>query len=259
MGSQVSSDYQPVYEEGENCFQFRMPSGAKDNIEIELACENGYTQTIILTQMHPKKNTELRKPFVRFRYRQPGTSFNDGFSYPVTLPVLKITQPLNSSSKYLDDLKKWSTKINILVIGELRAGKSSLINTIFSVYNGFYSEKAKSLNLGGTQTRCLHSYKLNENITFLDTPGLSDLKDGEKLFKEILQGRVPENVPLTLDKENGLISLEKNEQYKIDIVFYVTPAGLYNNYISETGLNTKKGISDLLKKHSNILCQHNFS
>ena len=135
----------------------------------------------------------------------------DGFSGPVILVITKIDllpksvkerklkQYINSKYKlnvvdiifissvkkhHIDELmniiKKHKTSVNVYVVGNTNAGKSTLINTLIKSFSD--NDSFVTASILPQTTMDLLNVKLNDDITLIDTPGIVD--DDNYLYKK---------------------------------------------------------------------------
>jgi len=126
-------------------------------------------------------------------------------------------------------------KLNILIFGPSNAGKSSLINNIFSFKNNKVSHTAKVRVPGETETKTirLDKFSLDDIVNIFDSLGYEHQTGNytAKLFSAIVNGFVKVNVDLT----NGvnIIKLEQDPNMMMDVVLFVIPADIYAKDIAE--------------------------
>ncbi|KAK3597824.1 hypothetical protein CHS0354_029389 [Potamilus streckersoni] len=87
-------------------------------------------------------------------------------------------------------------RINILLLGQISAGKSSFVNTVDSIFSGCASNKAESANSENSVTKKYRQYKMRSSdgkelaFRLCDTRGIEDghyLRNGE--IQQMLDGR----------------------------------------------------------------------
>lgn len=113
-----------------------------------------------------------------------------------------------------------SKTVNIVLVGYIKSGKSSTINSFFSIVNKRISRRAKSGNKTTSFTKNYHSYNLMnelENIILIDTMGIESTPGDGVLTCDIqgcLNGDVEEGYQFDpkKGKENPL-RMEENEAH----------------------------------------------
>jgi len=128
---------------------------------------------------------------------------------------------------YILKLKKRDKPINILLIGPGRAGVSSFVNTVATVFNENEDFKKMAQKIISINRR--ESFDETENFSFFKFGNLQifdskgKFKDDVDYFENVLKNLNPENLDLKSE------SIEKC----IDVViFFVTPMIPFHNYVS---------------------------
>jgi len=121
-------------------------------------------------------------------------------------------------------------RINILMIGNLREGKTSAINTILASYNREFHEVGKVMDSGIHITSQLKKYPLTDNIAFFDTPGLDSIEP--RLLEQIIAGKIPEDTEIKDAKSRIFENNQASDDRKIHIIIYcLNSCSFSNNYI----------------------------
>jgi len=132
-------------------------------------------------------------------------------------------------------------RANILVFGWAGSGKSTLINTILSLFAKEYQEVAPTLGLVEHCTLDTQFYDPEKNNTidqkvqfaFLDTPGLTNETYANSEFGLVLKGLLPEGIKLVGNTDNLDEVATKNKETamerEIHAVINVLPQGAQVN------------------------------
>ncbi len=92
----------------------------------------------------------------------------------------------NVKASFSDKAPNLSQTLNIAVVGKVSAGKSSLINAILKKSRKQALDMAKVGAISGV-TKKLKILKLDENVCFIDSPGLDDVrKENSEVTKKFL-------------------------------------------------------------------------
>lgn len=122
--------------------------------------------------------------------------------------------------------RKW----NLIIVGPVGAGKSSFINSVISISEDEYANRAfVGGNIFGSVTNKLKSHSVEskmDNLKFWDTAGLSEeknSKNGIKIIKKIFDGRVKDGFQFQskLEKDDWYYNHDRTTADKTHCVIYV--------------------------------------
>jgi len=119
-------------------------------------------------------------------------------------------------------------KANILVFGPAGAGKSALINSIFSLWYETYTSTASAMDSDDHVTLESAFYQEQQGFAFLDTVGLSDNNYLNSEFNNILNGALPVGFKINESKNmNSAImkTIDTMKDREIHAVIFVIPQG----------------------------------
>ncbi|XP_028666577.1 interferon-induced protein 44-like [Erpetoichthys calabaricus] len=161
---------------------------------------------------------------------------------------LKFTKEVRT--ELFEDIKKYTTKTDdveqprILLIGQIKAGKSSFFNSVNSVFKGYPVFQATVRETGGSMTKHCRTYRVYDSndeklpFTFCDIMGLEPYNDKGIIVKDIInviKGYIPDNYKFdpTEAKEICMTCTEQPSLAdKVHCIVYVIDANavsLWNN------------------------------
>lgn len=133
-------------------------------------------------------------------------------------------------------LENIDMKLNILVFGLIGSGKSSLINTFFTLLNDECDivKKAEELQDNEHVTKELVMYELTKQIKLRDIWGITNTNYGTDIVEKVLHGELPSGWSMGFELANHKQNIEsaankaKAASRAIHSVIFVVPASMSN-------------------------------
>jgi len=147
--------------------------------------------------------------------------------------------------------------MNILLFGRMGAGKSSLLNTIFSSLSDKIETRARSkATVDKSITPNLNILQLTKYILLYDVWGWSDNNYSKGEFEFLLKGRLPNRFLEGKDPSVECLTTEQGSIFSVDCIIFLVPIKSHDNdqYIQRLQ-NFIKRAEDLGKRYVVALSQ----
>jgi len=158
---------------------------------------------------------------------------------PVSKPALDpsiawyLSAKIREFSTSLAKVKNPPSRLNFFIMGGIGAGKSSLLNTMFSSVDVRVVKLAAAMPLGGAHVTTIFSIRdLTPNIHIYDGIGFTATNYQKREFEYILKGRLKNNFNFeTGDIDEWLRPVEESKQYEVHCVIFLIPVASADNNV----------------------------